>query len=120
MPGRIRSGQGTTADVDGNVRIGSANRVQPEIMIAFIGNRAKHYALNLVQYLRHNHVRAIVDTQERNLKGQMKYSNKVGVKYSIVIGDDEIESGELTLKNMETGEQTKIVKEEILDKIRRG
>lgn len=94
--------------------------VQPEIMIAFIGDRAKHYALNLVQYLRHNHVRAIVDTQERNLKGQMKYSNKVGVKYSIVIGDDEIESGELTLKNMETGEQTKIVKEEILDKIRRG
>ena len=54
------------------------------------------------------------------MKGQMKYSNKVGVKYSIVIGDDEIESGELTLKNMETGEQTKIVKEEILNKIRRG
>ena len=89
-------------------------------MIAFIGDKAKHYALNLVQYLRHKHVRAIVDTQERNLKGQMKYSNKVGVKYSIVIGDDEIESGELTLKNMETGEQTKIVKEEILNKIRRG
>ena len=43
-----------------------------EIMIAFIGDKAKHYALNLVQYLRHNHVRAIVDTQERNLKGQMK------------------------------------------------
>ena len=92
---------------------------RPEILIAFIGDRAKHYALGLVQDLRKNHVRAAVDTQERNLKGQMKYSNKIGAKYSIVIGDDEIESGELTLKNMESGEQVRISKDDIVEAIRR-
>ncbi len=94
--------------------------LQPEILIAFIGDKAKHYALGLVQDLRQKHIRAAIDTQERNLKGQMKYSNKIGAKYSIVIGDDEIESGELTLKNMESGEQSHITKDQIVESIRRG
>lgn len=92
---------------------------RPEILIAFIGEQAKKYALGLVQNLRKNHIRAAVDTQERNLKGQMKYSNKIGAKYSIVIGDDEIESGDLTLKNMESGEQIRISKDDIVEAIRR-
>ncbi len=94
--------------------------LQPEILIAFIGDKAKHYALGLVQDLRKKHIRAAIDTQERNLKGQMKYSNKIGAKYSIVIGDDEIESSELTLKNMESGEQSHITKDQIVESIRRG
>ncbi len=93
---------------------------KPEILVAFIGDNAKHYALKLVQDLRREHVRAAIDTQERNLKGQMKYSNKIGAKYSIVIGDDEIESGELTLKNMESGEQIHITRDQIVETIRRG
>jgi len=93
---------------------------KPELFVAFIGDEAKAYALGLVQNLRKHHIRASMDTQGRNLKGQMKYSNKIGAMYSIVIGEDEIRSGELTLKNMETGEQTKVREENITDIIRRG
>jgi histidyl-tRNA synthetase len=49
-----------------------------------------------------------MDTRERNLKGQMKYANKLGAEYTAVIGGDEVESGEITLKNMSTSEQTKV------------
>ena len=58
-----------------------------------------------------------MDTRERNLKGQMKYANKLGAAYTVVIGEDEVASGELTLKNMESSEQTKVRREELADVI---
>ena len=51
---------------------------------------------------------AIIDTLNRNLKGQMKYANKLKAGYSVVIGDDEIEHGVVTLKDMKSGEQKQI------------
>ena len=41
----------------------------------------------------------------RSVKAQMKYANKIGAEYVIVLGDDEINSGQANIKNMETGEQ---------------
>ena len=58
-----------------------------------------------------------MDTRERNLKGQMKYANKLGAAYTVVIGEDEVASGELTLKNMKNSEQTKVRKEGLADVI---
>jgi histidyl-tRNA synthetase len=58
-----------------------------------------------------------MDTRERNLKGQMKYANKLGAAYTAVIGEDEVASGELTLKNMSNSEQTKVRREELADVI---
>ena len=40
----------------------------------------------------------------RGLKAQMKYANKIGAKFTCVIGDDDIENGTIKIKNMETGE----------------
>ena len=39
----------------------------------------------------------------RGLKAQMKYANKIGAKYTVVLGDDEVSSGKTNVKNMETG-----------------
>ncbi len=80
----------------------------PQIFLAWIGDEAKLYALNLLHELRSMGIRADMDTRERNLKGQMKYANKLGAEYTAVIGDDEVASGEITLKNMSTSEQTKV------------
>ena len=80
----------------------------PQIFLAWIGDEAKLYALKLLHELRGKGIRADMDTRERNLKGQMKYANKLGAEYTAVIGDDEVASGEITLKNMSTSEQTKI------------
>ena len=80
----------------------------PDISVSFIGDKARLYALDLVHKLRAGGVSAIIDTLNRNLKGQMKYANKLNARYSVVIGDNEIEKGIVTLKNMNSGEQKEI------------
>lgn len=80
----------------------------PDISVSFIGDNARLYALNLVHKLRERGVVAIIDTLNRNLKGQMKYANKLNARYSVVIGESEIEKGIVTLKNMQSGEQKEI------------
>lgn len=80
----------------------------PDISVSFIGDKARLYALDLVHKLRACGFSAIIDTLNRNLKGQMKYANKLNARYSVVIGDNEIEKGIVTLKNMHSGEQKEI------------
>lgn len=80
----------------------------PDISVSFIGDKARLYALDLVHKLRAGGVSAIIDTLNRNLKGQMKYANKLNARYSVVIGENEIEKGMVTLKNMYSGEQKEI------------
>lgn len=80
----------------------------PDLSVSFIGDKARLYALDLVHKLRAGGVSAIIDTLNRNLKGQMKYANKLNARYSVVIGDNEIEKGIVTLKNMHSGEQKEI------------
>lgn len=89
----------------------------PDIAVSFIGDKARLYALGLVHELRKQGVAAIIDTLNRNLKGQMKYANKLKAGYSVVIGDDEIEHGVVTLKDMKSGEQKQINSKDITKEI---
>ena len=38
----------------------------------------------------------------------MKYANKLGAEYTLIVGDSEIEAGRAQLRNMENGEQTEV------------
>ena len=51
---------------------------------------------------------AQTDTVGRSIKAQMKYADKIGAKYTVVIGDTEIEDGSAIIKNMATGETNSI------------
>jgi len=48
------------------------------------------------------------DIVGRSVKAQMKYSDKIGAQYTMILGGSEIESGEATIKDMATGEQKKV------------
>ncbi|MBQ9743386.1 MAG: histidine--tRNA ligase [Ruminococcus sp.] len=78
------------------------------LYIATMGDNAKATALNLVNEVRKAGFIAHTDIVGRGLKAQMKYANKIGSLYSIVLGDNEIETGKANIKNMETGEQKEI------------
>jgi histidyl-tRNA synthetase len=91
--------------------------IKPQIFISWIGDQAREYSVGLIYELRRAGIRAEMDTRERNLKGQMKYANKLGTAYTVVIGDDEVASGELTLKNMSNSEQTKVRREDLINAI---
>lgn len=91
----------------------------PDISISFIGDKARLYALGLAHNLRVNGIAVAIDTLNRNLKGQMKYANKLATRYSVVIGDNEIEKGVVTLKDMKSGEQKEINASDLTKEIKK-
>ncbi|MFI3115173.1 MAG: histidine--tRNA ligase [Clostridia bacterium] len=88
---------------------------QVDIFIANIGDEANLYATKLTHNLRIAGFSAEKDIAGRALKVQMKYADKIGAKYSTVIGDGELESKLCTIKNMENGEKTEVNLDEIAD-----
>ncbi len=86
-------------------------------MIA-LGEKAADYCFKLSGELRNSGVKLDIDHMQRGLKPQMKYANKIGCKYTAVFGDNEIESGKVRLKNMESGEQTELNINEIANFIK--
>lgn len=88
-----------------------------KLFIASIGEEANDYAAKLVAELRTNGVYAEKDIMERSLKAQFKYADKKNAEYVVTIGDEEIKSGEATLKNMTSGEQRKVKLENLSKEI---
>lgn len=79
-----------------------------DVYIAGLGENAQLKSFELVKAVRSSSLSAECDIVGRSLKAQMKYADKIGAKFSIVLGDSEIESGMAQLKNMKTGEKTEI------------
>ena len=77
-----------------------------DIYIAPLGDNANVYSMKLACALRKQGVSVETDHVGRGLRAQMKYANKIKAAYTLVLGDNEIESGKANIKNMETGEQT--------------
>ncbi len=81
---------------------------RPALYVAALGERAKIEALSIVERLRREGKICECDIVGRSLKAQMKYANKLGAKYTLIIGDSEIDAGRAQLRNMETGEQEEV------------
>ena len=79
-----------------------------DIFIGYRGEEAMIEAFKLVNDLRQVGISAESDHLQRSIKAQMKYANKIGAKYSAVIGESELANNELGLKNMETGDTVTI------------
>jgi len=75
-----------------------------EYYFAPLGDNAKTLCQRLAYSLRTKGVSAETDIMDRSVKAQMKYADKIGAKYVVVIGDDEIASGVVNVKNMQDGE----------------
>ena len=72
----------------------------PRLYIAPMGEKASVYALKTVKLLRDKGIYAECDIASRSLKAQMKYADKIGACYCMVVGDNELEAGKAELKNM--------------------
>ena len=79
-----------------------------DVFIASLGEDAAAKASALAMTLRRAGLYAEFDVVGRGLKAQMKYANKLGAKFSVVLGDNEIEENKANIKNMQSGEQTEI------------
>lgn len=79
-----------------------------DLYVASLGDAAKLEAFRLAHRLQEYSIGAICDLNDRGLKAQMKYADKLGAKYSIVLGDNELEAKQAEIKNMKSGEKSKI------------
>ena len=79
------------------------------LYIATMGDGAKVKAFNLLKQVRECGIIAETDVVGRGLRAQMKYADKIGAKYSMVLGDNEIAENKAKVKNMESGEQTELM-----------
>ena len=80
----------------------------PDLYIASMGNAARARSFEMTEALRRVGCRTLFDQAGRSLKAQMKYADKMGAKYSMVLGDSELEAGRATLKNMQNGESVEV------------
>lgn len=89
---------------------GKLNAVEPktDVYIAPLGENASKKALSITNGLRTAGLSAETDLMNRSLKAQMKYADKIGAKYVVVVGDDELTAGEVTVKNMADGSGEKV------------
>ncbi|MDE6104922.1 MAG: histidine--tRNA ligase [Clostridia bacterium] len=86
---------------------------KPLIYIAGMDEVSRAAAFKAVTELRLKGIRAEIDHMSRSVKAQFKYADKLGVKYVAAIGENELSSGEVNIKNMTDGTQEKVKLEEI-------
>lgn len=79
-----------------------------ELYIAPMEDAARPEAMRLANLLRKNGSRVEYDLANRTFKAQMKYADKLGAEYLLVLGSNELETKQAKLKNMKTGEQLPI------------
>ena len=80
----------------------------PDLYVAALGDRAVVEALAITERLRRDGRYVECDIVGRSLKAQMKYANKIGAKYTLILGDSEIDAGVAQLRNMSDGSQTEV------------
>ncbi len=94
------------------------NNTDNGIYIATMGETATAYASELVYKLRGCGICAETDIMTRSVKSQMKYANKIGYSYVIVIGENEISSGKALLKKMSDGSTEEVELSNVTEYIR--
>ena len=74
----------------------------PKLYLGVIGN-IKSQAYKVVKSLRDQGITVETDYLDRSVKAQMKYANKIGAEYSLILGEDELKNGVVKVKNMKEG-----------------
>jgi len=90
----------------------------PPLFIAHLGNEAKDEATKLASRLRQAGFGVIEALGSRSLKSQLRQANNLGIKYAVIIGEQEIASGTVILRDMTTSEQKTVPLDRIEESLR--
>lgn len=80
----------------------------PEVVVSYLGAAAKRAALKIVETLHREHIGALLTPGDRSLKAQLKAANRAVARFTIILGDNEVEAGQATVRNMEDSRQVKV------------
>jgi histidyl-tRNA synthetase len=66
---------------------------------------------------RKNGIKAEIDYQDRSVGGQMKSADRMNATYTVIVGENELDSGKATVRNMKNGEEQEIKLSELVESI---
>lgn len=91
--------------------------LKPALFIACMGEAARIEAIKIAASLRDAGIFVIVSSGDRSLKAQLRHANTIGAVNTAIIGDNEVESGTVLLRNMENSEQQEVQPDELLTRL---
>ena len=93
---------------------------QPQLFFAPLGERAFDRASLMAREFRRRGIRCFLDFASRTLKSSMRLANKLQAGHVLIVGENELETGEFPLKRMSDGRQTLVREEEIISRLGNG
>lgn len=88
-----------------------------DAFVVAMGDEAKEAAFRLLSELRDAGLSARMDYAGRSMKSQMKQADKAKARFALILGEDELAKGVVTLRNMETSAQEQVARDEIVNKL---
>lgn len=85
-----------------------------QVLFINFGDKETAYCLPIVGKLRQAGIRAEIFPDKAKMKKQMSYANAKNIPFVVLAGENEMAAGQVTLKNMESGEQTLVTTEELI------
>jgi histidyl-tRNA synthetase len=89
------------------------------VFVVGIGDDGRAEALTLLRELRHAGIAAQMELEARGVRAQMKRADRVDAAVTLIVGGDELARGEVTLREMKTGEQRAIARASAIDAVRK-
>ncbi|HEX7475473.1 MAG TPA: histidine--tRNA ligase [Dehalococcoidales bacterium] len=91
----------------------------PLLFVAFLGDEAKEAAIKLSADLRKQEISLVMAPGNKSLKAQLRQANTLGVRYAAILGDEEIKTGTVQLRDMQTSLQENLPQGQLLEKLRK-
>jgi len=86
---------------------------KPQVFVAYIGDAAREEAIILSAQLRRGDIPVIVATSTKSLKAQLRQANSLKIPKTVIIGDDEVKTASVILRDMATSQQTTVSMKEL-------
>ncbi len=90
----------------------------PQVFIAYVGDEAKAEAIKLASTLRRAGIGVIEAIGSKSLKAQLRQANTLGAHHTVIIGDQEVKSGTVILRDMTTAQQKTIPLDQLKRELR--
>jgi histidyl-tRNA synthetase len=87
----------------------------PKITVSYLGKVAKPVAINVVEKLHSQKIGAMLTPGDRSFKAQLKAANRANADFAIILGEDEVTSGQATVRNMVDSQQTLVELSSLVD-----
>jgi histidyl-tRNA synthetase len=87
---------------------------QPQVLIASLGSQAKSAGVSLLADLRAAQVPAVIAFGDRSLRSQMREAGRQNARFALILGDQEVERGQVSIRDMQSREQTDLPTTELI------